>query len=145
MKGSGGTDGGVGKFALGFLLAVVAVYFFFDSVRVSTMGAGWITGAMHRGHGGFLETTSMGIVFVPFFIGVLVLFYDATKRWAWWLMYIGLGVLAIEILSRIRFLLNMKTTHLLGMLVMFAAGVALMLRSYRDHRKEQKTLNGPRR
>jgi hypothetical protein len=28
----------------------------------------------------------------------------------------------------------MKSTHLLGMIVLFAAGVGLMLRSYRDDR-----------
>jgi hypothetical protein len=41
-------------------------------------------------------------------------------------------MLVIEILSRIQFFFQMKTTHLLGMIVLFAAGVGLMLRSYRD-------------
>ena len=48
------------------------------------------------------------------------------------LTYLGIGVLAVEILSRIQFLFQTKTTHLLGMIVLFAAGVGLMLRSYRD-------------
>lgn len=52
--------------------------------------------------------------------------------WGWVLTYVGIGVVAIEILSRIQFLFQMKTTHLLGMIVLFAAGVGLMLRSYRD-------------
>ena len=58
--------------------------------------------------------------------------------------YLGIGTLAIEILSRIQFLFQMKTTHLLGMIVLFAAGVGLMLRSYRDDRpsKDQSEEKG---
>ncbi len=134
---SGGTEGGGGKFALGFVLAAVSLYFFFDSVQVSTDGAGWISGAM-RGGGmggyGMWNSASMGIVFLPFFIGVVALFYDARKVWAWYVTWIGLAIIVIEILSRLRFLMMMKTSHLLIMLVTFAAGTGLMLRSYREDR-----------
>ena len=133
MKGSGGTEGGLGQFAIGFALAMLAVYLFFDSVRVSS-GVGLISGGMFggRGGGGFWETTSMGIVFMPFFLGVLALFYDAKQKWAWWLMWLGGAVIAIEITSRMRFRFDIKTTHFLGMLTLFAAGAALMMRSYRE-------------
>lgn len=82
------------------------------------------------------ETTSMGILFVPLLAGVVALFYDANQKWGWWLVYFGVAVLAIEILSRIRFFMNTKLTHLIGMLVLFAAGLGLMLRSYRDASKD---------
>ncbi len=76
-------------------------------------------------------TTSSGIVFVPFFLGVCALFYDAKQDWAWWLTLGGLGVIVIEIISRIQFLMTMKTSHFLLMVALFAAGAGLMLRSYR--------------
>jgi hypothetical protein len=133
MRGSGGTEGGTGKFLIGFGLSALALYLFFDSVRVSTAELGLFSGLARRhAGGGLLETTSMGLLFVPFFLGVLALFYDARLRWAWALMWLGLAVLVIEILSRIRFVMSMKTTHLLLMMVLFAAGAALMIRSYRD-------------
>jgi len=132
MRGSGGTEGGLGKFAIGFCLSGLATYLFFDSVRVTTAGHGLISGLFGYGHSGYWETTSTGIIFVPFFLGVVVLFYDARLWWGWVLTYVGIAVLAIEILSRIQFLFQMKSTHLLGMIVLFAAGVGLMLRSYRD-------------
>jgi hypothetical protein len=139
VKGAGGTEGGIGRFTIGLVLAGVAVYLFFDSVRVSTAPYGWISGLMHGGRGhGLWETTSMGIVFVPFFVGVIALFYDAKMKWAWWLTYLGVAILAVEIFSRIRFLLESKLTHLLMMIVLFAAGVGLMLRSY----QEKKTTQG---
>jgi len=133
MRGSGGTQGGTGKFFIGFGLSALALYLFFDSVHVATGDLGLFTALARRhGGGGVWETTSMGLLFVPFFLGVLALFYDARMKWAWGLMWFGVAVLVIEILSRIRFFLNMKTTHLLGMIVLFAAGAALMIRSYRD-------------
>lgn len=133
MRGSGGTEGGTGEFLLGFGLAVLGLYLFFDSVRASTEIHGVVSGMLRRGQGhGIWDTTSMGIIFVPFLIGVIALFYDSSMRWAWVLMWIGLAVIAIEILSRVRFRMDMKTTHLLGMMVLFGAGAGLMLRSYRD-------------
>jgi hypothetical protein len=134
VKGSGGTDGGVGLFFFGLVMAVAGVYFFFDSVRVHAGHAGALSGMMGggRGRGGIIDTTSMGILFVPFFIGVFALFVDAHRKWAWILTYVGIAILAIEILSRIRFIVDTKLTHLLGMIVLFAAGCALMFRSYRD-------------
>ena len=135
MRGSGGTTGGLGTFAIGLVLAVVALYLFLDSVKVTTAGYGLISGAFGGGGrgGGLWETTSMGIVFVPFFIGVVALFYDHKMLWARWLTGIGIAVIVVEIVSRVHFLMTMKTTHFLGMIVLFAAGLALMLRSYREH------------
>jgi hypothetical protein len=121
---------------VGLILAALGTYLFLDSVHVATGHGGLLSGMMGHGRGGLWETTSMGILFVPFFIGVIALFYDATKRWAWGLTLLSLVILAIEIFSRMRFRLDMKTTHLLGMIVLFSAGVGLMLRSYRDFRRE---------
>ena len=138
MRGSGGTEGGTGQFAVGLLLSVAATYLFFDSVKVSTVPFGLVSGMMHRGGGGggFWETTSMGVIFVPFFIGVIALFYNSRLRWAWGLTLLGLVVVAVEILSRIRFLMVTKTTHLFLMIVLFAAGIGLMLRSYVEQKKK---------
>ncbi len=132
MRGSGGTTGGIGEFAIGFVLAGLAVYLFLDSVIVST-GLGLIAGGMHGILGGLMgSTTSSGLVFLPFFIGVTALFYNAQQRWGWTVMYLGIAIIAVEILSQIRFLIQMKVSHLLGIIVLLAAGTGLMLRSYRD-------------
>jgi hypothetical protein len=136
----GGSEGGVGKFMLGLLLSAVALYFFFDSVRMSTRGAGLISGGLRgRGGGGGLgETTSMGIIFLPFIVGLIALFYNAKQKWAWAVTWIGVAVLAIEILSRIRPHLEIKTSHLMIMMVTFSAGVGLILQSYRDEKRSEK-------
>ena len=107
----------------------LGMYLFLDSVRVESGHYGWMSGMMGRGRQG-METTSMGIVFIPFLLGVGVLFFDATKKWAWWLAALGLVIISIEILSRIRFVLDMKTTHLLMILCMVAAGGGMAMKAF---------------
>ncbi|QDU94557.1 hypothetical protein [Lignipirellula cremea] len=141
QNGSGGTEGGLLMFGVGLGLSALAVYLFFDSVRVTTgFGVvGRMLKAAGRG-GGWMETTSTGLLFVPFLLATIALFYDASKRWAWWLLYLSLGLLAVEVLSRVRFVMDAKLTHLLLLFVLFGAGVGLMLRSYRD---QQNTPDEP--
>jgi len=79
-----------------------------------------------------MPAASTGIVFAPIFIGLVMLFYDARLKWGWALFYTGLAIIVIEILSRIQFLMQMRTSDLLLMLGMVAAGIGMMLRSFRD-------------
>lgn len=131
----GGTEGGDSLFLAGggLCLLGLGLYLLLDSVRVVSGDFGALSGMLNRG-GGMGETTSMGLIFVPFIIGSAVLFYDAAKKWAWGLAGFGLLVIIIEILSRIRFVLNMKTTSLLLIFVMMAAGAGLLARAYRTNR-----------
>lgn len=121
------------------MLALGAVYFLFDSVTVTTRAGGLISGWVRGGfgHGDAWDTSSFGIVFVPFFLGVIALFYDASRRWAWGLMWSGLAILVVEVLSRIRFLMHMKLIYLALILIMGAAGIGLMLQSYREEKGEK--------
>ena len=128
----GGSEGGVGKFFIGLLLTAVAVYFFFDSFRVVTGHGGLLARGIHRG--GLGMTTSMGILLVPLLIGLIALFYNARQRWAWWLTWTGVAILVVEMVSRIRFVTDMKATHLILILLLFAAGIGLMLRGMREER-----------
>ena len=81
----------------------------------------------------------MGILFIPFFLGVFSLFVNSQQKWAWGLTWLGVGILTVEVLSRIRFYINTKLTHFALMLILFAAGCAFMFRSYRDQSANQAT------
>jgi len=133
VAGAGGTPGGTRLFFIGLVLAAAGLYFFLDSVRVVTLPAGLLSGFLNHGmfHNG-APTTSTGILFAPIFLGLITLFYDARLKSGWALFYVGLSVIVIEILSRIQFMMNTKTSHLLLMLGMIAAGIGLMLRSFRE-------------
>jgi len=130
---------------IGFMLAALAAYFFFDSVRLESHGSGIIGRAMGRGRGGGGgggSTVSFGILFVPFVISVIALFYDASKKWPWILLFVSLIILAIEFLSGMRPKINMKSSTLLLMMTIFGAGVAMMLRSLRDFSRIGGTQDG---
>src|SRR5262245_60403641 len=121
LEGAGGTPGGCGLFALGFVLAAVGGYLLLDSVRVTSADAGLFSGLVRYavgGEGGMWTTTSMGIIFVPFFAGVAILFYDSKLKLGWALLWSGLAVIGIEIFSQMRFSFSMKTTSLLLMLAL---------------------------
>lgn len=135
----GGTEGGVILFFGGVVLAALAVWFFFDSVIVTTAGHGWLSGAIggHRG-GGAGNTASMGVLFVPLVLGLIILFYNAKSPAGWILTGLGVVILVIEILSRVRFAMSLKTTHLILMFVMFAAGIGMLLRGYLADRSRSK-------
>ncbi len=134
--GPGGTEGGTLLFWLGVVLCGAAIVFFLGSVYVSS-GMGMIRGAFHGrgggghgGGGGFWETTSMGVLFVPFLIGTIALFYNSKMTWAWILTTIGMALIFVEILSGLRFEFRMKALYLILMILIFSAGSALVLRSY---------------
>ena len=128
----GGTEGGEAAFfaGLGLVLTGLGLYLLFDSVQVQADGPGlvsqWIGGA------GAWQTTSRGVVFLPLLIGVALLFYNARWKIGWGLLWSGLAVIAIEILSRLRFAFSMKTSHLILILATTAAGIGLLLRGLRE-------------
>ncbi len=130
----GGRPGGEVKFLIGLLLSAVGLWFFFDSVRISSGYGGLLSGMMHRSGSGMGETTSMGIVLVPLFLGIVALFFNVRQTWAWVLTSIGMAIIIIEIVSRFRPIFDMKSSHALIMLVLIAGGAGLMLRGYVEDR-----------
>jgi len=132
----GGRPGGEVKFLIGLVLAAAGLWLFFDSVRLTTGHLGLITGLIgSRAGSGLNETTSMGIILVPLFIGIVALFFDVRKTWGWILTILGLLILAVEIISRMRPEFHIKASHGILMLVMIAGGFGLMLRGYLEDRK----------
>lgn len=128
----GGRPGGEIKFIIGVLLSGIGMWLFFDSVRLTTGHHGLISSAFggRDGGGGMGQTTSMAIILVPLFIGVIGLFFNVKQKWAWALTIIGILILSVEILSRMRPHFNVKASHAVLMLVMIAGGLGLTLRAY---------------
>ena len=133
MRGVGNTEGGWDKFSLGIISLGIVVWFFLDSVRFVAGYSGVFSGMMRNWGTGF-ETTSMGIIFVPLFVGIIALAYDYSMKWARWLTGIGLTIVIVEILSRIRPMMNVKSSHLILMLICMAVGLGLILASYRGNK-----------
>ncbi len=144
VRGAGGTPGGTWLFFSGLVLAAAGLWFLLSNVHVVTGDFGMLSGAFSRGMlGGGMPAMSTGIVFAPIFFGLVLLFYDVRMKWGWALFYTGLALIVIEILSRIQFFMNMRTSNLLLMLGMIAAGIGMMLRSFRDGSRDAVTGGGP--
>lgn len=140
----GGSEGGEGYFLGGVALIIAGLYFFMDSVYVTTGQYGAISRMIGGGKSG-METTSMGIVFLPFLIGVGVLFYDSSKRWGWWLAGLGLAMLVIEMVSRIHFRMEIKSSTFLLMFCFIAAGAGLATRGLLLNKKREHALKNMRK
>lgn len=134
----GGTEGGTAPFlaGLGLTLTALGLYLLFDSVQVHSGGAGMISQWLGGSTG--WETTSRGVIFLPLLAGIALLFYNSKLLIGWGLLWIGLAVVVVEILSRLQFYFNMKTSHLILILGLTAAGVGLMLRGLREAGNAEK-------
>ncbi|MBM4022491.1 MAG: hypothetical protein FJ284_09675, partial [Planctomycetes bacterium] len=133
VRGAGGTPGGTRLFFFGLVLSGAGLWLFLHNVYVFTRDVGVFSGAFNSGvFRGGMPAASTGVIFAPIFIGLVILFYDARLKWGWALFYLGLAILVIELLSRIKFLMQMKTSNLLLMLGVVTAGIGMMLRSFRD-------------
>ena len=75
---------------------------------------------------------------MPLLLGIVLLFYDSKWKAGWLLLWAGLGVIVVEILSRIRFFFDMKTSHFLILLVMIGGGIGLMLRGLREDKSRDQ-------
>jgi hypothetical protein len=143
VRGAGGTPGGTWLFFAGLVLAAVGLWFFLSNVHVMSEPFGMVSGFLGNRFGGATAAMSTGIVFMPIFAGLVLLFYDARLKWGWALFYVGLAIIVIEILSRIRFQMGMPVSNLLLMLGMVAAGIGMMLRSFRDQRAQEGSSQQP--
>jgi len=134
----GGTKGGDILFiwGLGIFLLGFGAYLFLDSVHV-VAGHGGMFSGMLRGRG-MEGTLSNTLIFTPFFLGIGILFYDSKKKWAWWLTGISIVFIIIEVISRTRFHVNLKVSHMLILLLMMASGTGLILKSYMQSKSTDK-------
>ena len=108
------------------MCVIGSLWFLLDSVRVSSGGHGCFSHYMRVQN---YETASMGLIFVPFILGIIALVYTSGKWWSWFLMWSGIGVIVIEMLSRIRFMMNIESSYLILVFILFAVGTGLMLKS----------------
>ena len=135
----GGRPGGEVKFLIGALMTIAGVWLFFDSVKFTTGHMGLISGGIARGRGGgLMETTSMGIVLLPLFAGIVALFFNSRMMWAWALTGIGIVILGVEVVSRFRPVMAIKGTHLFLLIILMAGGLGLMFRAYVEDRRSSK-------
>ena len=121
-KGAGGSEGGVGEFFLGFLLAVAGGYLLLNQVTVTS--GGWR----------FFGYSAFGLSLAPFFIGLALLFYNGRSIAGWLLTAAGIVIIFAGILTSMDIFFRPTSLYnTLLMIGLLAAGVGLVARSPRPH------------
>ena len=124
LRGAGGTEGGVGAFVIGALMAVAGAYLLTNQVTVTT------------GYWRLWGYNAFGLSLLPFIIGIAFLFFDGRSILGWVLTVAGAVIIFVGILSNLD--VYFRPTSLFNtllMLVLLFGGVGLVARSLRPQRR----------
>ena len=120
LRGAGGTEGGLGLFLLGFVMAIAGGYLLTSQVTVTS---GFWT---MWGHNAF------GLTLLPFVVGIAFLFFDGKSVVGWVLTIAGAVILFVGIIANLE--IYFRATSLFNtivMLVLLLGGIGLIARSVR--------------
>ncbi|MCW8875438.1 MAG: hypothetical protein OQJ89_07245 [Kangiellaceae bacterium] len=133
-KGAGGTNGGVSRFFIGLTMLSVGVYLFLSKVIVTTgaFSRGFGMGTSLYSVGGSFGVTS-GMIFVPFIIGVVMIFWNSKNIFGWLLSGLSIVALIVGIIVNISMrLAPMSAFDLIVIIVLMAGGAGLFFSSLRS-------------
>jgi uncharacterized protein len=122
MRGAGGTEGGVGQFLLGVVMAVGGAYLLTQQVMVTSGFWSWF------------GPQTFGLSLLPLMIGVGVLFFDGKSAFGWLLTLCGAAIVFLGILMNLHvYFAPTSLFNTLVMLLLVAGGLGLVARSLRPH------------
>jgi predicted membrane channel-forming protein YqfA (hemolysin III family) len=123
VRGAGGTEGGIGTFLIGFVMAVAGAWLLTNQVTVTS--GGW-----HLwGYNAF------GLSLLPFIVGIAFLFFNGKSVIGWLLTIAGAVIIFIGILTNLDIYFRPTTLfNTILMLVLLMGGVGLVARSLRPRR-----------
>ncbi len=120
FRGAGGTPGGMGSFAIGFVMAVAGAYLLTNQVTVTS-------GSWHLwGYNAF------GLSLLPFAVGIAFLFFSGKSVVGWLLTVAGAVIIFVGILTNLE--IYFRATSLFNtilMLMLLFGGVGLVARGVR--------------
>ncbi len=133
MNGAGGTNGGTGKFLIGFIMFCTGLYLFLTAISVNS-GFSMSTKILDKAiFGGMNISLTSGMVIIPFMFGVGMIFYNAKNIIGWLLSIASLSALIFGIISTLNFSIkSMNAYELLTMIVLLVGGLGLFLSSLKE-------------
>ena len=118
----GGTPGGLGEFALGFIMTCIGGFLF--THQVSIVGSYW---SLWGGN-------SFGITLLPLLLGVAILFWNGKSVIGWLLTAAGALFIFAGIIANMHIYFQPTSLfNTLVMLILLVGGLALIARSIRPH------------
>lgn len=131
LKGAGGTEGGTGRFLIGFIMMISGGYLFLNSIHVSS--------SFHLGYGvrhafsSFHGFSTSGYVLLPFIFGICMVFYNAKNIIGWLLVLASAVMLVFGVITSLNFrITHMSSFMLISILILLLGGIGLLLSSLRN-------------
>ena len=123
MRGAGGTEGGVGQFFLGLVMAVAGGWLLTNQVTVTS------------GFWGYFGHNTFGLSLLPLVLGIGLLFFDGKSVLGWLLTVAGAAIIFVGILVNLRIYFEPTTLfNTLMMLILLAGGLGLVARALRPYK-----------
>jgi len=122
FRGAGGTEGGLGTFLIGAVMAIAGGYLLTNQVTVTS------------GYWHVWGYNAFGLSLLPFIIGIGVLFFDGKSVIGWILTTAGALILFLGILMHLD--IYFRPTSLFNtllMLVLLVGGIGLVARALRPY------------
>lgn len=123
FRGAGGTEGGVGTFFFGFVMAVAGGYLLTTQVTVTS------------GYWRLWGYNAFGLSLLPFVVGIAFLFFDGKSVVGWVLTLAGAVIVFVGIIANLE--IYFRATSLFNtliMLVLLLGGIGLIARAVRPKR-----------
>lgn len=129
--GAGGSEGGAGRFFLGFIMMCAGFYMLLNAIT--------ITSGFHLGLGiyrfsmmGAGITVTSGMILIPLILGVGMIFYNSRNIFGWLLSLGAMAALLFGVISSLRMGFRpMSAFDLITILVLAFGGLGLFLSSLR--------------
>jgi hypothetical protein len=123
-RGAGGTEGGVGAFVIGAMMAVAGGWLLTNQVTVTT------------GYWRLWGYNAFGLSLLPFIIGIAFLFFDGRSIIGWVLTVAGGVIIFVGILTNLDVYFQPTSLfNTLLMLVLLFGGIGLVARALRPMRR----------
>jgi hypothetical protein len=120
LRGAGGTEGGLGTFFFGFVMAVAGGWLLTNQVTVTS------------GYWRLWGYNAFGLSLLPFVVGIGFLFFDGKSIIGWVLTIAGAVIIFVGILTNLDIYFRPTTLfNTILMLVLLVGGIGLIARSLR--------------
>lgn len=134
-NGAGGTNGGIGRYFIGLALMCTGGYLFLNKVQVTTgaFSGGFGMGTHLYNMGGSSFSVTGGMILIPFFIGIFMIFWNSKNLFGWLLSGLSVIALIAGIIVNIRMtIMPMTAFDILVLIVLMAGGAGMFFSSLRN-------------
>lgn len=133
MRGAGGTKGGILEFFLGLGMFCAGMYLFMSNISVSNHFA--MSSVLFRVGGSSGVGVASGMLFIPFIIGVILIFNNKKSYIGWGLIVFSIGAMIIGMVTSLEFrFIPMSLFNVIMLLVLIFGGVGIFARSLGERR-----------